>query len=146
MIRFLVGAGLALLALVAAYILEGGLVWTLFGFSAFLITFFVPFFGALAVWSFRTWTQAWSHAFRPGTGAEAKVSVDIWRFSEFTCYLAGGLGWLVGGILILGGSDWNDMARVGRAFAASLIAPLYAGTFGFVCRILRARVEALMAK
>jgi hypothetical protein len=99
MIRFIVGAGLALLALLAAYLIEGGLVFGLLGFSAFTITFFLPFFGVLAVWPFRDWTRAWSHAFRPGEKTESKVSVEIWKFSEFACYLAGFLGWLVGGIL-----------------------------------------------
>jgi len=143
MIRFIVGTGLALFALLTAYLVEGGNLPALLGFSAFTITFFLPFFGVLAVWSFRDWAKAWGHAFRPGDPGQTRVSLEIWKFSEFGCYLAGLLGSLIGGILILGNVDWTNSTLVGKAFAASLIAPLYAATFGYVCRILRTRVEAL---
>ncbi len=97
----------------------------------------------MAIWRFRDWTRAWKHAFRLGDKGEARVSVEIWKFSEFASYLAGFLGFLIGAILILNGSDWTNATRVGASFAASLIAPLYGATFGFVSRILRTRVESL---
>lgn len=143
MIRFVVGTGLALFALLAAYLLEGGKGAALFGLSAFTVTFFLPFFGVLAVWRFADWIKAWGHAFRPGDKREAGTSVEIWKFSEFASYLAGFLGFLIGAILILNGSDWTNATRVGASFAASLIAPVYGATFGFVSRILRTRVESL---
>ena len=143
MIRFLVGAGMALFALVLAFLLEGGGATTLLGASAFTITFFMPFFGVLAIWRFSDWRRAWRHAFQAGEKTEALVSVEIWKFTEFACFLAGVLGSLVGGILILTYADWANASRVGASFAAALIAPLYGTTFGFVARILRARVESL---
>jgi len=117
----------------------------LLGLTAFLITFFVPLFGVLAVWTWGSWLRAWSHAFRPADPAEAKVSLDIWKFSEFASYLAGVLGWLTGAILILGNVENIDLSRFAHVNAAGLVAPVYGILFGFVYRILRARVEALMA-
>ena len=143
MIRFFVGLALALSALLGAYLLEGGTPLTLLGLSALLITFFMPFFGVLAVWKFSEWTRAWSHAFRPAQEAAAvKVSLDIWKFSEFACYLSGLVAFLVGLVLILGNLN-VPQEQIARAFGAGLIAPLYGLLFGFVCRILRARVESL---
>ena len=142
MIRFVFGVFLALVALVAAYLVEGGYPLALLGFTAFLITFFVPLFGVLSVWSFGSWIQAWGHAFAHGSKEETRTSVEIWKFSEFACYLAGLLGSLVGGILVLGNVEaptvpWN------HALAALLVAPLYGFVFGYIARILRARVESL---
>jgi len=121
MTRFFVGVALALAALLGAYLLEGGFPLALLGLTAFLITFFVPLFGVLAVWSFRAWRKAWGDAFSPGPADQARTSVAIWRFSEFACYLAGVLGSL-------------------------LVAPIYGVLFGYVCRILKARVEALTVR
>ena len=143
MVRFIVGTGLVLAALLAAFILEGGGVLSLLGFSAFLITFFVPFFGALAVWSFREWRQAWGHAFVPSDREAAGRSVAVWKFSEVACYAAGILGSLVGGVLILGNLEGATTERIAHAFGALLVSPTYGTFFGLVCRILRARVENL---
>jgi flagellar motor component MotA len=142
MIRFIVGVGLALAALLGAYLLEGGYPATLLGLSAFLVTFFVPLFAVFAVWSFRDWTQAWSHAFRRTGRDNGRVSIEIWKFSEFASYLAGVLASLTGAILILGafGSaqiTWN------HALGAGLVGPLYGTVFGLIARILRAMVENL---
>lgn len=145
MIRFVVGVGLALAALLGAFWLEGGSFAALLGFTAFLITFFVPLFGVLAVWSFETWVLAWKHAFTPAPAAEAGVSIEIWKFSEFACYLAGLLGSLVGAILILGSFE-NPAVPWFHSLAALLVGPLYGLIFGFVARILRARVEMLKAQ
>ena len=144
MLRFVVGVVLALAALIGAYLVEGGFPWALLGFTAFLITFFVPLFGVLAVWSIGSWTRAWRNAFSAGPKEEARTSLDIWRFSEFACYLAGVLGSLVGGILILGNVE-NPTVPWNHSLAALLVAPIYGVLFGYVCRILRARVEALTA-
>ena len=147
MVRFIVCVLAAVAAWLGAYILEGGNPMALLGLTAFLIAFFVPLFGVLAVWSGKAWLGAWSHAFREADDpAQARVSVEIWKFSEFAAYLAGILAWLTGAILILGNLDGVDVVRFGHANAAGLVAPVYGIFFGFICRILRARVEALMAR
>ena len=143
MIRFIVSVAMALLALLAAYVVEGGNPMALLGLTAFVITFFVPLFGVLAIWQFQDWRRAWSHAFHVGGKDEARVSVALWTFSEFACYLAGILGSLVGGILIMGNLGGADWVHLGHSFGALLVAPLYGVTFGLVCRILKSRVESL---
>ncbi len=116
MIRFVGGLALALASLVGAYVLEGGAPLTLLGLSALLITFFMPFFGVLAVWT----------------------------FSEFACYLSGLVAFLIGLVLILGNLN-VPQEQIARAFGAGLVAPIYGLVFGFTCRILRARVERVNA-
>jgi flagellar motor component MotA len=144
MIRFLSGIILADLALLGAYIIEGGSPLHLVGLSAFLITFFMPFFGILAVWKFSDWTRAWSHPFvQTDDEAAVKVSIDIWRFSEFASYLAGLVAFLIGLILILGNLTGASTEQIAHAFGAGLVAPMYGLLFGFVSRILRNRVENL---
>jgi hypothetical protein len=137
---------MVLVALLGAFILEGGAVLGLLGFSAFLITFFVPFFGSLAVWSFREWRQAWGHAFRPAEGPEAQRSAALWQFSELACYAAGVLGALIGAVLILGNLEGASIQQLAHAFGALLVSPTYGTLFGLICRILRARVENLSRK
>ncbi len=144
MIRFVVGVSMAVLLWTGAFLLEGGNPLSLLGLTAFLITFFVPLAGVLAVWSWGTWLRAWGHAFRKSDDAAAvRVSVEIWKFSEFACYLAGALGWLTGAILILGNVEGVDLVRFGQVNAAGLVAPMYGLFFAFVCRLLRTRVESL---
>jgi hypothetical protein len=118
--------------------LEGGLLLSLLGLTAFMITFLIPLISVLSVWSLGEWRLAWGQAFRQGP-QDTKVSAEIWKFREFTSYLAGILALLVGGILILGdfGSGqvtWN------HALGAALVGPTYGTLFGLICRILRARV------
>ncbi|MEI6569438.1 MAG: hypothetical protein WCR20_22360, partial [Verrucomicrobiota bacterium] len=118
MIRFLVGLVLALAALVGAYVIEGGTPLTLLGLSAFLITFFMPFFGVLAVWKFGDWTKAWRDAFqREADASSVKVSLDIWRFGEFASYLSGLVAFLVGLVLILGNLN-VPQEQIAHAFGA----------------------------
>ncbi|MEI8096475.1 MAG: hypothetical protein WCG80_19880, partial [Spirochaetales bacterium] len=117
MIRFVVGLVLSLAALLGAFILEGGAPLSLLGLSALLITLFMPFFGVLAVWKFSDWTRAWSHAFRAGPAAEVKVSLDLWKFSEFACYLSGLVAFLIGLVLILGNLN-VPQEQIAHAFGA----------------------------
>lgn len=146
MFRFIVGVGLAAVSLLAAYLIEGGNPWALLGLTAFLITFFIPLFGVLAVWRWGDWLRAWAHAFRAGAPDEVQVSVEIWTFSEFACFLAGVLATLTGGVLIFGNLSGADAAHLSHSFGALLVGPLYGVGFGFVCRILRTRVVALRAR
>ena len=66
--------------------------------------------------------------------------MEIWKFSEFACYLAGLLGFLAGSLLIFG--FWpmgqEGMTTLPHAAAADLVAPIYGVVFGFVCRRLYA--------
>jgi len=141
MIRFLISTALAVFVLLGAYILEGGSLGPLLGLAAFLITFLVPLFGVLAVWSFGDWLKAWSHAFKPAEG-DARRSVEIWKFSELAYNLAGFLGALAGAILILRNID-NPNVMWYNSLAALLVSPLYGTTLAFIARILRSRVEML---
>jgi flagellar motor component MotA len=142
MTRFLVGFGLALATIMGALAIEGGNGLTLLGLSAFLNVWFVPFFASAAIWGYRHWVQAWGAAFHRVDPVVARRSASLWRFNEFAFYLVGVLAALMGDILILGQADfpapfWNHQ------FAADLIAPLYGFFFGYMARILRARVESL---
>jgi flagellar motor component MotA len=138
MIRFASGVVLALAVLLAAYFLEGGETVGLLGLTAFLITFFVPFFAVLAVWPFTSWIGAWKDALGKPTAAER--SSEIWKFSEVACYLAGVLSSLAGGVLIL--NHWDrPPENLAHAFGVLLVGPLYGTFFALVCRILRARVD-----
>lgn len=140
MVRFLSGVTLALVFLLGGYILEGGDLLRLVVLTPFLITFFVPVFGVLAVWSFGDWAQAWRHAFSAGDDATTKRSADLWKFFEFASYLAGAVALIVGGMLILS-SLANAEVKWNQALAVALVAPLYGGFFGLVARVLRFRVE-----
>lgn len=145
MIRFLVGVILALAAVLGALALEGGSGLSLLGISAFTMVWFVPLFSSAAVWGFRHWAKAWGAAFHAVDSEVARRSVTLWKFSEFVFYLAGLLGFLVGLILILGWDQFPEAtaAGLGHSFSASLLAPLYGCFFGYMARILRARVEAV---
>lgn len=139
MLRFLFGVFLALVFLLGGFLLEGGDVARLVVLTPFLITFLVPTFGVLAVWSLGDWARAWSLAFRKGGATETQRSIELWKFYELASYLAGLVALVVGGMLILASTDpavkWN------QALAAALVAPLYGGVFGLVARVLRYRVE-----
>lgn len=139
MIRFLSGVGLALLFLVGGYVLEGGDVLRLLVLTPFLITFFVPTFGVLAVWNLKDCGQAWRDAFRPRE-ASRKVSAALWAFIEVASYLAGVVAFLMGVILILS-TLANANVAWHTALSYALVAPLYGGFFGLVARVLRFRVE-----
>ena len=145
MVRFVVGVGLALLVLVGCYVLEGGNPLQLVGLTGFLISALMPLFGVLAVWKWSQWLQAWSHAFtKSAEAAQVQVSLAIWRFSEFACYLTGLVAWLAGAVIILNYlSQPEALTRWNLALAASLLGPVYGLFFGLVCRILRSRVEEL---
>lgn len=143
MVRFVVGVVLAVAVLVGAYVIEGGNPVQLLGFSALLISALMPLFGVLAIWKWKDWLRAWRHAFhKSDVAAEVAVSVAIWRFSEFACYLTGLLAWLAGAIIILNYLSVVE-ARWNLALAASVIGPVYGLLFGLVSRILRVRVEEL---
>ncbi len=75
--------------------------------------------------------------------AGVKTSLEIWRFSEFACYLSGLVGFLLGLVLILGNLTGAFAEQLGHSLGAGLIAPMYGLLFGFVCRIMRARVESV---
>jgi len=140
MIRFVSGIGLALGFFWGGYLLEGGDPGRLVAFTPFLITFFVPTFGVLAVWSFGDWARAWGHAFRGGTPEEVRPSADLWKFFEFASYLGGLVAFLVGAVLILGNLQNADL-RWNQSLGYALVAPLYGGIFALVARVLRVRVE-----
>jgi len=144
MIRFVVGVVLSLTTILGALALEGGNGLTLLGLSAFLMVWFLPFFASSAVWGYRSWAQAWGAAFHAVEPGVARRSIQLWRFNEFAFYLAGFLGFLMGMILILGFTPWEGTTpdRVGRSLSAALVSPLYGFFFGYMARILRARVEA----
>lgn len=144
MMRFVFGVVLSLATILGALFLEGGNGVSLLGISAFTMVWFVPFFSSAAVWGYRNWAKAWGAAFHSVEPAVALRSVQLWRFNEFVFYLAGFLGFLVGMILILGFTPWEGTTpdRVGRSLSAALISPLYGFFFGYMARILRARVEA----
>lgn len=140
MMRFFSGVGLALLFLMGGYLLEGGDLTRLVVLTPFLITFFVPLFGVLAVWSFGDWGRAWGHAFQAGTASETRRSAELWKFFELASYLAGLVAFIVGGMLIL-----SNLAKPETpwtlALSVALVAPVYGGLFGLVARVLRFRVE-----
>lgn len=140
MVRFVSGVGLALVFLLGGYVLEGGGVMHLVVFTPFLVTFFVPAFGVLAVWSFKDWGKAWRDAFHPADAASEEKSVEIWKFVEVSSYLAGIVAFLMGGILILTNLD-NASAKWYVSLSYGLVSPLYGGVFGLVARVLRFRVE-----
>lgn len=145
MIRFLVGLLLAVGTVVGALLLEGGNGFTLLGLSAFTMVWFVPFFLSAAVWGYRAWVDAWKAAFRPVEIASARRSAKLWGFNEFAFYASGLLGCLAGLILILGYDGWDSASapQIGRSLAAALIAPLYGFFFGYMAKILKARVETI---
>lgn len=139
MFRFIVGVVLTLAALLAGYFLEGGAILPLIGFTAFLVTFFVPLFAVLAIWPISAWFSAWRDAW--GKVAFAERSTAIWKFSEVACYIAGVLASLAGGVLIM--NSWErPPTPIAHAFGVLLVGPLYGTFFALICRILRARVEA----
>lgn len=140
MLRFLFGIILILGALVGAYLLEGGNLMSLLGFSAFLIVFFVPVFAALAVWVPRVLAQAWRAAFRRGPVTDRAKSAQVWKFLETVSYLSGVLATLLGGVLIMG--NWFETTATNHlthAFGALLVGPLYSTLQALFCRILWAR-------
>lgn len=144
MVRLVIGGALALLALLAAFVLEGGNPGALVGLSAALITVLGPWFAVLAVWTWQDWRSSWGHAFRAAPSREAAaVSAAIWRTSEFLCYAFAILGTLLGAVLVLGNLAGADLGQVGRALAAMAICPVYAVSFAVGCRLMRARVEHL---
>jgi len=140
MMRFVSGVALALVFLLGGFVLEGGDVLKLVVLTPFLITFFVPVFGVLAVWTWGDWARAWTHAFRPGEATETKSSVELWKFFEFASYLGGLVALIVGGVLILSNLGATEMKWT-QALSVALVAPLYGGVFGLVARVLRFRVE-----
>jgi len=142
MVRFFVALALAVGSLLGAYVLEGGDLLSLLALSGFLITFFVPLFSVLAVWTGRELGQSWAAAFGTVDDAAGRTAPALWRFAETACYLAGILASLAGGILIMGNITGADAAHLGHAVGALLVAPTYGVLFGLVCRILRARVES----
>lgn len=147
MIRFLLGFTLAVGTVVGALLLEGGNGFSLLGLSAFLMVWFVPFFLSAAVWGYRAWFEAWTAAFRPVETTVALRSAKLWGFSQFAFSCSGLLGFVAGLILILGYNGWDSASapQIGRSLAAALIAPLYGFFFGYMARILKARVEAINA-
>lgn len=138
MIRFVTGVALALLFLLGGFVLEGGDVMRLAVFTPFLVTFFVPVFGVLAIWSLKDWGQAWRDAFHPQSASQ-KTSAALWSFVEVASYLAGAVAFLMGGILILSNLD-NTQVKWYTALSYGLVSPLYGGVFGLIARILRFRV------
>jgi len=142
MIRFTVGFILAIGTVLGALMIEGGNGLTLLGFSAFLIVWFVPFFASAAIWGYRAWAQAWGAAFHPVAQATAARSAALWKFNEFAFYLAGSLALLMGLILILTDPRFPRSAWY-HPIGAALLAPLYGFFFGYMSRILGARVEAI---
>lgn len=145
MIRFIVGIALTLGLLLGTLLLEGGNGWSLLGLSAFLMVWFVPFFASSAVWGYRAWGQAWGAAFGRVEAPAAQRSIQLWRFNEFVFYLAGFLGFCMGMILILGSLAEPSAFTRGWHYsvAAALVAPLYGFFFGYMAKILRARVETV---
>lgn len=140
MIRFLSGAALALIFLLGGYVLEGGNVARLVVLTPFLITFFVPVFGVLAVWSLGDWARAWKHAFSSGDPEATRRSAALWKFHEFASYLAGAVALIVGAMLILSNLAAPEV-RWNQSLSVALVAPVYGGVFGLVARVLRFRVE-----
>lgn len=138
--RFFSGVGLALVFLLGGYLLEGGNGASLLALTPFLVTFFVPVFGLLAVWSFGDCAKAWGHAFRPGGPEETRRSAELWKFLEFAAYLGGLVAFFVGGVLILRNLA-NANVQWNHSLAISLLAPMYGAVFGLVARVLRFRVE-----
>lgn len=145
MIRFIVGTTLTLALLLGTLLLEGGNAWSLLGLSAFLMVWFVPFFASAAVWGYRAWGQAWGAAFHPVEATVARRSVSLWKFNEFAFYLAGFLAFCMGMILILGSLGQPAAFTRGWQYsvAAALVAPFYGFFFGYMARILRARVATI---
>lgn len=140
MFRFIFSILLILGISATAIGIEGGNPANYLGLTAFLISFFTPVAAVLGVWKLKDWGRAFTHAFaRSLAPGEGKTSLALWGFYETTAYLSGILGFLTGGVLILGslGSSlpWN------HALGACLIAPLYGLFFGLVGKILKARVE-----
>jgi flagellar motor component MotA len=141
MIRFIVSLLLLLGTILFAVVLERGSILNYIGFTAFLVELLVPLFAMLAVWRLAEIGRAFGDAFsrKADTGSRTR-SARVWEFTEKVCYAAGVIGLILGIVLILSRVS-GSVEELGRAFGASLIAPLYGVMLGIVCRILKARVE-----
>ena len=137
MIRFVVGALLILATTLGAILVEGGNPLDYLGLTAFMLAFLIPIFAVFCVWDRRTWAGAFRAAFGK-QDADPKISARLWGLFESTSYIAGILGFIVGGILVLnylGHTPWN------RSLAACLIAPIYGLFLGLLGKIMKAKVE-----
>ena len=141
MVRFIIALVLLLASIALAIIMEGGALLAYAAITAFLLEALVPFFATLAAWRLSEIGAAWRDAFsRPVDAASAARSMRVWAFAERICYATGVLGFLAGGVLILGraGQPGPELAR---ALGVNLLAPLYSVLFGVFCRIQTARVQ-----
>lgn len=139
--RFILASLGAVAILGLAYFIEGGRLSALFFASPFLITFGMPFFAVLAVWSLGTWGRAWADAMKPQADSRRReISAELWDFYEKACYAAGILAFIVGCVIILRNHGDVD-GRLAESFAVNLISPLYAIFLALLARILRFRVR-----
>ncbi len=139
--RFILASLGAVAILGLAYFIEGGKFSALLFPSPFLITFGMPFFAVLAVWSLGTWGRAWADAMKPQADSRRRESsAELWDFYEKACYSAGILAFILGCVVILRNHGGVD-GRLFESFAVNLISPLYAILFALLARILRFRVR-----
>lgn len=140
--RFVFGVVAVLVSLLGAYWMEGGNILALILPSPFIISFFVPFFAVLAVWSPKAWGRAWRDAFSPQPDPKARAaSARLWDFYERICYASAVLALMLGLVIIFSSNPaWPGVAE---SFATGFTEPVFAVFFAIVARILRHRVEAI---
>ena len=146
MLRFIVGYIFVILFFLIGWVLEGGNPIRLIGPSSFLITFFVPFFAVLSIWTFKDCGKAFSYAFKGSPShEEVRKGVALWLLWERLSFIGGILGFIGGMILILSAlpSPENpfDLNMFGRSIGTALIAPIYGLFLGVFGRIMKTRVE-----
>jgi Flagellar motor component len=143
--RFIIGTLALFATLLLAYFMEGGNPIDLFLPSPLIIVVCVPFFAALAVWSFKDWGRAWKDAFNIGSESSAPTSAAVssarlWDFYEKACYISGIVGFILG-LTIIGKNVDADLAKLGPYVAVDCASPILAIFLAMVARILKARVE-----
>ncbi len=141
MLRFIVSLVLLFASIGLAVGIEGGKILSYVGVTSFIVELLIPSFAVLAVWHVREVGAAFRDAFRKKTDVASRTrSMQVWDFAEKMCYAAAVIGLLLGSILILG-SIHQNVLELGRAFGATLLAPLYGILLAIICRIMKARVE-----
>jgi flagellar motor component MotA len=138
MVRFLVGVALLLALVVGVILLEGGNPSGFIAIASFIVVFGPAVCAAFAVWKPAAIGQAFRDALGTRNDATAARSARVWALLERMFIIWGIIGWLSGAVLILSRVS-ADTAELGRAFAISIIGPIYGVFFAILSRILHAR-------
>jgi flagellar motor component MotA len=138
MIRFLAGAVLLVALVVGVILLEGGNPFGFVAIASFIVVLGPSVCAAFAVWRPAVIGQAFRDALGKRGDATSARSARVWALLERMFIVWGIIGWLAGTVLILSRVS-ADTAELGRAFAVSIIGPIYGVFFAILSRILHAR-------